>query len=47
VPPVVTSHPKGVATAGIAAATAVGAAAMLRKRANGMTDATTFQVAEA
>jgi hypothetical protein len=40
----VTSHPKGVAAAGIAAATAVGAAAMLRKRTNGVTGATTFHV---
>jgi hypothetical protein len=40
----VTSHPKGVAAAGIAAATAVGAAAVLRKRTNGKTDSTTFHV---
>lgn len=40
----VRNHPKGVAAAGIAAATAVGAAAMLRKRANGVTDSTTFHV---
>jgi hypothetical protein len=40
----VTSHPKGVAAAGIAAATAVGAAAMWKKRANGATDSTTFHV---
>ncbi|MHB1191980.1 MAG: DUF2188 domain-containing protein [Longimicrobiales bacterium] len=40
----VTSHPKAVAAAGIAAATAVGAAVMLRKRASGVTDATTFHV---
>jgi hypothetical protein len=40
----VRNHPKGVAAAGIAAATAVSAAAMLRKRANGVTDSTTFHV---
>jgi hypothetical protein len=40
----VTSHPKGVAAAGIAAATAVGAAAMFVKRANDVTDSTTFHV---
>ena len=40
----VTGHLKSVAAVGIAVATAVGAAAVLRKRANGVTDATTFHV---
>lgn len=40
----VTTHPKSMAAAGIAAATAVGVGALLKKRANGVTDATTYHV---
>lgn len=40
----VTTHPKSMAAAGIAAATAVGVGALLKKRANGVSDATTFHV---
>lgn len=40
----VTAHPKSMAAAGIAAVTAVGVGALMKKRANGASDATTFHV---